>query len=453
MSNIYNKRQSYLLGIFFAIFFILIYALNYFYPLCFNDWAYSFIYGTNDRVECISDIFISQYKHYYEWGGRSVTHVIAQYLLFIDLRYSVILNSCVFVIFVWLLYKYANAYKYTNAHLFLFVFAAIFISQRVFMSTAVWLTGSANYLWGTTITLLFLYAYYTYYVNNRQGNTSWLKSIPMFLGGIIIGWCNENTSVCLIIILIVLCWLLKNDGKKIPVWYFAGIIGVVIGFIIMIKAPGNYVRYAEIMEQEEFGDNIFAHVLNVRIPIFFERYYQTLLIPTVCWLGLFFFFFRTHTNEKTVQFSMLLAIAAHIGFISMIAAPFFPKRATFSLITFIIIAVAILYNNTDFYTTKLKIVNKTTILGSLCVFFVIYYSWRLSYTISLHNEFKEREIELIRQKNHNIKDIVFTKKISMPYEFGFNDMGSDSTFWLNRCYALYNEVNTVRLLPENNKEE
>ena len=76
-----------------AIFIGYFFARNIFMPLCYDDYAYAFIWdGTHGgnldamqidnsqrvRVENLSDILISQYSHYFNWGGRIIGHTLAQ---------------------------------------------------------------------------------------------------------------------------------------------------------------------------------------------------------------------------------------------------------------------------------------------------------------------------------------------------------------------------------------
>jgi len=418
-----------------------------------DDWGYSFVHGTDKRVETLSDIFISQYEHYFSWGGRSVVHVIAQTLLFIKRDYSIILNTSVFLLYIWLIYKFANRNKSTNAGLFIFIFTLTFLIQRVFFITFIWLTGSANYLWGTTIVLIFLYTYYSYFMDeNKTDKEVWIKRVLFLCAGIIAGWCNENTSVCIFAILFGLCWLLKKNNRKIPGWYIAGIAGVLIGFFMMIKAPGNYVRYEVVMQNESIKDDLLAHVLYVRIPAMLRLYLQTLLLPLLGWVLLYLFQSKRKSHRVEIQFGLLLILAAHIGFLSMVAAPFFSKSAACSLITLEIIAIAIMYNITELNRQKLKFINKTTVLISLSILFIAYYSWRLKHTLFLHNEFKKRELLLTEQKNSHIKDVTFFSAITMPSEFRFTDISTDSTHWVNRLYATYNEINSVKLISEEKKK-
>ena len=63
-----------------SICFSVLLVLNILTPLISDDFAYLFIYGENVRVTSVGDIIQSQINHYYQWGGRSIAHFIAQVL-------------------------------------------------------------------------------------------------------------------------------------------------------------------------------------------------------------------------------------------------------------------------------------------------------------------------------------------------------------------------------------
>ena len=72
--------------------------------------------------------------------------------------------------------------------------------------------------------------------------------IGMFLLGVISGWTNENTAFGLIVI--TLLSTIFNKGKeKLPKYKISGLIGTIAGFIIMIAAPGNYVRSEKFIDE------------------------------------------------------------------------------------------------------------------------------------------------------------------------------------------------------------
>ena len=61
--------------------FVLMLVLNAHTPLMMDDYDYSFSWSTGDRLSGIADIVRSQAVHYTIWGGRSVTHFLAQLFL------------------------------------------------------------------------------------------------------------------------------------------------------------------------------------------------------------------------------------------------------------------------------------------------------------------------------------------------------------------------------------
>ena len=55
------------------------------------------------------------------------------------------------------------------------------------------------------------------------------------------GWSNENMGPTVLILSLVVM-LSAAENKKIPVWMYLGNISCLAGSILMIVAPGNFVR-------------------------------------------------------------------------------------------------------------------------------------------------------------------------------------------------------------------
>ncbi|HFZ4940060.1 TPA: DUF6056 family protein, partial [Enterococcus faecalis] len=65
----------------------------------------------------------------------------------------------------------------------------------------------------------------------------------MFFLGIVAGWCNENTSAGIILIASGYMLVYKFVNRaKIEKWMKTGVLGLTIGFIIMMSSPGNKIR-------------------------------------------------------------------------------------------------------------------------------------------------------------------------------------------------------------------
>ena len=79
----------------------------------------------------------------------------------------------------------------------------------------------------------------------------------MFLLGIIAGCSVENLAVTTVLIAGAISFYLKKKNHS-QLWNFAGIFGSLIGLIILIAAPGNFVRY----DDQGAGKGILMHIGN-----------------------------------------------------------------------------------------------------------------------------------------------------------------------------------------------
>ena len=88
--------------------FILAWYFNYAYPLIWDDYVYSYVFNEHSflkslpfdtqRIKGLKDIFLSQYNHYFSWGGRLVAHSIAQLFLWIGKEIFNVFNAFIFIL-------------------------------------------------------------------------------------------------------------------------------------------------------------------------------------------------------------------------------------------------------------------------------------------------------------------------------------------------------------------
>ena len=159
------------------------------------------------------------------------------------------MNTLVYVLLVYLIYWHARGNnKEDNPLLLILIHFGLWFLVPVFGQNCLWLIGSCNYLWTTTIILLFLLLIRKNYLKD-----SGFKIIGMFILGIIAGWTNENTAFGLIVITLGTLIIEKREFKKRKIlkYQLSGLIGSILGFIMLIIAPGNFVR------SSTFDDNTF----------------------------------------------------------------------------------------------------------------------------------------------------------------------------------------------------
>lgn len=80
-----------------------------------------------------------------------------------------------------------------------------------------WLVGSCNYLWGTTLVLLFLLLYRLNL--DVKCKNSIIIAILMLIFGIMAGWTNENNAAALLIILVLFSVYRLYNKKNITIWH------------------------------------------------------------------------------------------------------------------------------------------------------------------------------------------------------------------------------------------
>jgi len=451
ISNTFKNHKKGLLFILMIIIGILFFYLNLVYPFLPDDWLYSFKYGpeylTHERVNSLSDVLYSQYNHYFLWGGRTIVHIINQTLLMFDIKWMSILNSCVFVSYLFLLYKYSNKSLQTNLYLLILLLFLCFFAHPAFFETFLWKTGSANYLWGSTIILLFLYPYYNHF-RSKVVEENILKSILFLIFGIIAGWTNENMSIALIFFIVVLGIKFKKEKITIPYWYICGLIGLIIGTLFMMLAPGNFVR----MDSMEEIKHIFPSISTVYKN--FLRYLLRIIIPYIALVYLYRKFPKNNEEKKNIIFiSALFVISACVALLSMSVPPIFPKRALFGIITFIVIGIGIIYANIDFNRMKkLKIANVTVIIIMIILFGIEYYS-RYKTLEETSSFWKEREIYVKEQKALGNDSIVFTTKAPVKDKYSTMDLTDDPNNWVNGAYSLYYGLKSVKVIDETKPEK
>lgn len=426
---------------------ILIYLLNSLYPLYCDDWEYSLIYGNPERekLKTIKDLFISQKNHYMMWGGRTVAHTIAQILLVIKNNFIIdLINAIIYTDFILIVYMYTSLKRY-DYKLLLLVALSLYIVLPDFCSTVLWITGSCNYLWTTLLCLVFMYPFVQYYLNGDIKVRSKFFFPLAFLSGIVVGWTNENMGIAILFFIISLAIVLKIEKRQIPIWFWVGMVGVLIGSLFLILAPGNFVRAAVIKSRSAVVDqqveyvNRVKHIISLlrsNISIYLMAYLFLLLLLT----------FREKLSivikNKRVILSFIFLMSGLISFFVMIASPVFPQRALFGAYTLLLISNLYLF---AIVIDKLrdKRIIWYSLLGLLLLYCSIDYYWKYE-TLSRVNEIWEERYEYIEENSKNLpRVVVFDKSYGVHPKYALDDIQEDPKFWINQQFSKYLDVDSV----------
>lgn len=435
--------------------FVGIYALNHYFPIILDDWTYS-MNAEGARISSLSEILEYQYLHYFNWGGRSVVHAIAQIMLASGVFWGDVINSIGYIALVLIIYYIANKGNKSNLSLFIGINLLIWFLVPALIENIFWITGSANYLWGTLLILSFLSFYCAAFLAGKSKD-EWVKRVSVFFLGVFAGWTNENMSVAMIFFVICLILFTRKENKKIPKWMIFGLIGAVIGCAFMLLAPGNFVR------NEGEISNLSAGGAEPIYMFYFYRFTSILkisswyaLVPTIIYLITLILYikFKKETNRKILILSLLFVITAGIATLAMVAAPIFPERVWFAILILMFIATGLLYANLDFSRIYIKIPFYSFIVVVTLVFFY-------SYCVSLndfkriHNIWEERDRIVNSEKQTGVKDVViygrFNASDSWFVRPKTGDIPLDSIAWMQTAYGRYMGVNSVKIFDSENK--
>ncbi|MBD7910315.1 DUF6056 family protein [Clostridium cibarium] len=222
--NIIKNPNFYLYLIIFLVMFILTSNMHY----NADEYNYSNIPWTNIRIQSFSDILNSQKLLYTHWTGRVLVHFLIQTFLFIGYNVYSIVNSLVFCLFIYLILNLIQAKK--TPYILLLAFFTIWLFAPVFGETTIWLSGSINYLWPSTLFLLLLNLY-----SRDNFNTALLMIVALFSGA-----SHEMIVICGgAYFLLDICIGKFNKKKSLVFSCF------LIGGLFLVLAPGNFLRAAE----------------------------------------------------------------------------------------------------------------------------------------------------------------------------------------------------------------
>lgn len=425
------------LSIFFAILF-----LNYLTPMAADDYAYSFILSTTERVNSFADVFRSQCYQYVTYGGRIVAHSFAQIFLWWGKPIFNFVNAAMFIVYINLISLLAfSREQKKSVKTIISSFLIAWFMLPVIGSVIFWLTGSCNYLWGTTFVFAFIYRYYNCLFDITEKKESIFKMILWFLFGVVAGWCNENTSGMGIMVCCLLTLYKYKKHLKIWKWQIAGIIGAILGFSLLMLAPGNYARV------DLLGPSIspFQRYLNAFILADMRAFRAEGIYKILFFIFLFTYLFVLITSvidkERKIVGGIWFLGALACNF-AMILSPSYPDRASFGVYSMYFVSIFYSGRTIVEYFDKQWIMNVVKVLICIsCLYFSI------SYLEAVY------DIGLTKLQDRERISIVLSEKSKDNYDISVQGVAPKTKYnvfysihdWPDYGVAQYYSVNSITI--------
>ena len=234
---------------------------NLLLPMVGDDYSYAFIWdgadagnlmdgiGARQRITSLSDIFVSQWSHYFTWGGRVPALSAVQFFAWQssnghDYLFDAV-NTLFFVLLVMLLYWLAagriESMAKSKVGLF-WLLLGLFFAVPSYLYTMMWMTGACVYLWTAVAECAFLLPYALACRQNafRPDHVGWFMPAMAVLG-LLAGWSVEPGSITTVLLTLTFM-VTAYRRKQLRGWQIAGFSGLVVGMLFLMLAPGSLER-------------------------------------------------------------------------------------------------------------------------------------------------------------------------------------------------------------------
>lgn len=305
-------------------------------PFMMDDLWYSTMLSNDTPIASLADIVKSQVWHYSHWGGRSMTHGILQLTLLAGEQAADVLNVAVTFLLAGIVCLVAGQKKFPA---FLAALAMLLGLNADWKMSMFWQAGAANYLYITVFILFFVFCYLreirdagpqaAEVPGPLPGITLWI--VPL---GILAGWSNENMGpVAWILSVLVILWTAR-ERKKVAPWMILGSIASLFGSIMMIAAPGNFVRGGQVTE------NQYGLLWRFFLRCYAEsRAALEYLFPVLLVLAVTLLVGRFALQIPLGRRNGILLLLALLSWGAMVLSPHYPERAAFGTMAILVCVI------------------------------------------------------------------------------------------------------------------
>lgn len=321
-----------------------------------DDLVYQNIYSTYTKIQSFSDILYSQKIHWATWGGRNIVHGILQWLLWIGKPYASLIGSAVYVFLIIITAKGLNIQQPLTFINYTLTAGLFYFFNPDYSETVIWMTGNANYVIGTFLVVISIF------LDMHNDKQKYILPL-LFVLAFISGWCNENTSatLCLYFLISAVIHFLRKKEKALSLRFpemsgsfsssFIKMIFCGCGFLLMILAPGNFIRSGVATEGLDVLGQILVRIYNLN-HVFMYVLFLIILLNILILLKSY--------RSKDIRDSMLLFILGLVSVLVMGASPYFPERAAFGSMVFFLSSIMSLVNQ---YSDQNHLIMTTSLIS------------------------------------------------------------------------------------------
>ncbi|WP_408072100.1 DUF6056 family protein [Butyrivibrio sp. JL13D10] len=326
-----TRKKLFFISVILCFITILIYEILT--PMLMDDMSYG---KQVQQASSFFELFAQEHHQYMTWTGRSVAHLMLRIIMYVDMHtfggrvFFNIIAAVLFTVLSLLVYLNANNNVRYDVSTYWMGLLLIWIFGVSFGQTVLWETGACNYLFTTTIVMTMVTIFRSGYRKNNNSSFSAINVALLFVLGVLAGWCNENTSGGLLLLMIITAVYYR----KVYAWSVSAMAGTFVGLLFMVLAPGNGERSQYLEEAHAGLLGMAARFLKITLVL--KKEFVVLLIVIAI---LFIFLTLKGYGIKSLKNMILFLFIFFATSYSLILTVTPQERAFFGAGIFLIIAI------------------------------------------------------------------------------------------------------------------
>lgn len=337
-----------------CIFSVLLF-FNFRTTLLVDDYAYFFDFATSDsisdysesnsslnlvRIQSLQEIFSSMAAHRYTMNGRVIPHGIVQFFLWLSPNLFKVVNSAVFLLQILAIFFSIRFVIHSEKPEYLFkalllcaIFASIYVFTPSFGQVNLWLDGAVNYLWGSTVSILYMvFILKTFVFGTHSKKIGIIQLTALILFGFTVGSWAENSGGAIIVFMLCIIFAKLLFKERISPAFIFCMLSVIAGFLFMVAAPAEL--------RNKVGDDfsmmrVFRGFFDVAI--FMLRNFLPICAVTAV---LFILCFFIHVDNKQLIYVGILILTALAAAFSLAIGSYIAERSFFFTVPVLVMADA-----------------------------------------------------------------------------------------------------------------
>ena len=420
-----------------AIIYAMLLVLNLLTPMSTDDYAYLYHMQTKERVVTLADMVSAGRVHYMLMNGRIFTNVIfTQAMLWLGKIPFSFINALVYVAFIMGIYLLVKGEKRKDWLLLLAIHSAVFLFAPVFGITMLWLNGSCNYLWGTTLIMYAILPFGRAVLSDEVPKIGLALQCLFVLAALAAGNITENTSTAMLALMVLCLGLLLLQKKRVPLFLLVSLAMALVGYKLLFSSTGLHLDTRAPSSLGGYLNN-FSVCMN---RLWDKRW--------LLYAYALFFFLTPKTDTRRRLFSLFLVACGLLANVAMIVPSYYPARADFGWVIFFLAACGVLL---PAFTALHGGALWRTLAAGLALTAALNFLWVLPVNYDRYCQNEALIADVIAQRDAGVTEVVtFGIRSRSSYDIFCDGIGlsANPEYWPNLCFAKYYGVQSIAVSEE-----